>query len=537
MKKKMLPILVLVLLISACTPAINNAVVEREAPAVEEAVADSAENIVEEPEVEVEIESGPQIADEVIIGVGRNLYYGKSSWEMIHFSLDVWEPLIYVDKNMNPIPVLAESWESNEDMTEWTITIKEGITFHDGTPFTAQIAAENLQSAHENYMPIATLDYIEAVDDTHLTLYLTAPTPALANLLAGYSSAQFAPSTFEQADAEMPIPFGTGPYKFVNYDGEKITLQRNEDYYGSLAVTPRIVYHYIPDANTRILALQSGEIDAIADVGSIIPSQGALLEEDEHINLYTQDVTTTHYLFFNTDRAPLDQVALRQAIGLALDRDVLVNSAVYGYGNPPAGIITQLAANWQYPQSTPVYDIEQAKALAASVLGDERVSLSMVVSSSLANRWPYYEIAQIMQAQLTEIGVDIDIVSVEGGTWGEMLKNDEYDISMRPFTLSSGDPDDFMSYWVRKNGTFNVNYSISYQNETVQALVEEAISETDLNQRLVDYNDLQMILVDEVPFTPIYHEKTLFATRNNVFDLSLDHSFKPSLETVYKVID
>ena len=537
MKKFVLPILALMLALSACAPTANNTPAINENPAVEEEVAPVAEG-AEETATEELVESvEPQIADEVIIGVGRNLYYGNSSWEIIHFSLDVWEPLVYVDENMNPIPVLAESWESNEDNAEWTITIKEGITFHDGTPFTAQIAADNLLAAHENYTPLATLDHIEATDDTHLTIYLSAPTPALINLLAGYSSAQFAPATFEQAESEMPIPYGTGPYKFVNYDGEKITLERNEDYYGTLAVTPRIVYHYIPDANTRILALQSGEIDAIADVGSIIPSQGALLEADENINLFTQNVTTTHYLFFNTDKAPLDQVALRQAIGLALDRDLLVSSAVYGYGEAPAGIMTQLAASWQHPESKPVYDLEQAKELAASVLGEDRVSLTLVVSSSLANRWPYNEIAQIMQAQLAEIGVDIEIVTVEGGTWSEMLKNDEYDMSIRPFTLSSGDPDDFMSYWVRENGTFNVNYSISYQNTAAQALVEEAISETDLAQRLADYNELQMIIAEDVPFTPIYHEQTLFAARSNVFDLSMDPSFKPSLETVYKVVE
>jgi peptide/nickel transport system substrate-binding protein len=524
---------ILVLLMSACKA--NTALVEPTQANPVEASADLVTEPAATETVEVEPTTKPELADEVVIGVGRNLYYGNSSWEIIHMSLNVWEPLVYVDENLNPVPVLAESWSANDDMTEWTITIREGIVFHDGTPFTAQIAADNIQAAHENYTPLATLDHIEAINDTQLIIYLTAPTPALMNLLAGYSSAQLSPASFEQTESEVPVPYGTGPYKFESYDGEKITLVRNDEYYGELAITPTIIYHYIPDANTRILALQSGEIDAIADVGSIIPSQGALLSEDENINLLTQDVTTTHYIFFNNDKEPLNQVALRQAISMAINRDVLVQEAVYGYGEPAAGMITQLASSWQNPESKPVYDLEQAKELAASVLGDKRITLSFVISSSLSNRWPYAEIAQIMQAQLAEIGVDLDIVTVEGGTWSEMLANDEYDISIRPFTLSSGDPDDFMSYWVRENGTFNKDYSISYQDAEVQALVEAAISETDAAMRKEAYDNIQLILSEQVPFSPIYHEQTLFATRSNVFDLSMDESFKPTLATVYKL--
>jgi peptide/nickel transport system substrate-binding protein len=478
------------------------------------------------------------LASEVVIGVGRNLYYGHSDWHPIHGSLNVWESLIYPDENLNPQPVLAKSWSANADNTEWTITLKEGIYFHDGTPLTADVAVYNLLGAHENYTPLATLDRIEAVDDTIVKIYLTAPTPTLPNLLGGWQSAMFSPATHQQQDKDYPVPYGTGPYMFKEYvDGEKIVLVRNEAYWGEPAKTERIIYRYIPDANTRLLALQSGEIDAIADVGSIMPSQGALVESDGNLNLYLQDVVTTHYLFFNNDKAPFDNPTLRRAVSMALDRELVVNEAVYGYGVPATGNLTQLATSWVNPNAKPVYDPEQAKALAQSVLGDERMSVTFVLNSGLANRWPYAEIAQIIQYSLADLGLDVDIQTVEGGTWNEMLGNDEYDLSMRPYTMSSGDPDDFMTYWARSNGIFNKKYSISYADAHVEELIAEAIAEVDPATRKAYYDELQTIFIEQTPFTPIYHEVTLYAARKNVSGLSLDPIFNPSLATVYKAIE
>jgi peptide/nickel transport system substrate-binding protein len=478
----------------------------------------------------------PAYAREIVIGIGRDLYYGHSQWHPIHGSLHVWEPLVYPDENMNPQPFLATSWESNADATEWTFHLRPGIHFHDGTPLTAEVAVQNLLGTHENYTPLPTLDRIEALDEASFKIFLIAPTPALPDLLVFFQSAMLAPATREQAESDQPIPYGTGPFKFVDYvEGDRIVLERNEDYWGEPARTERIVYRYIPDATTRLQALQTGEIDAIADVGSIIPGQGQLIAQDPDLTLLTQEVLTTHYLFFNNDRAPFDNQTLRQAVSLAIDRALIVQETVYGYGVPGTSLITQLAAGWVNPDATPAYDLAQAQALAQSVLGDQRVAVTFVLNSGLANRWPYGEIAQLIQFTLADLGIDVEIQTVEGGTWNQLLADDEYHISMRPYTMSSGDPDDFMTYWARADGVFNRSYSIGYADETVQALIDAAVSEVDRSARRAAYDQIQAILIEQAPFTPIYHEITLYATRGDVVDLTMDALFKPSLATVYKL--
>ena len=534
MKKQSIPWIILTILAilagSCSSPAATVAPVE-----VSGQTEPMEEKVPEEP---VETITEPELADEVIIGVGRDLYYGNTQWHIIHGSLMVWEPLVYPDENLNPQPYLAASWEPNEDKTEWTFHLRDGITFHDGTLLTADVAVQNLMGIHENYTPLPTLDSMEVIDGLTFSIRLTEPTPALADLMVFFQSAMLSPASFEQAESETPVPFGTGPYKFGGLlADDSIVLEKNEDYWGEPARTERIIYSYIPDATTRLQALQSGEIDAIADVGCIQPSQAEIILGDETLMLLTQEVLTTHYLFFNNDKPPFDNQMLRQAVSLALNREQIVEETVYGYGVPGASMITQLAEAWVYPEAAPQTDLQQAQELAETVLGDDRITVSLLVNSGLAGRWPYGEIAQIIQYELADLGIDVEIEMVEGGTWNDRLADDDYNMSMRPYTMSSGDPDDFMTYWARPDGIFNTKYSIGYENREVLDLISSAVSETDPSERKASYDQIQELLLEQAPFTPIYHEVTLYATRSNIYGLALDAVFRPTLNTVYKVIE
>ncbi|MBN1264001.1 MAG: hypothetical protein JXA25_00805, partial [Anaerolineales bacterium] len=360
-------LVLLAMLVSSCNTAGDTP------PAIAEPTAGTEQAEPSEepgPQEAQETSTELKLSEEVVIAVGRDLYYGNTQWHKIHGSLMVWEPLVYPDENLNPQPYLATSWEPNDDLTEWTFHLREGITFHDGTPLTAEVAVQNLMGIHENYTPLPTLDSMEVIDDLSFRIILTEPTPALPDLLVFFQSAMLSPATFEQADSETPIPYGTGPYKFAGLlDDGSIVLERNDSYWGEPALTGRIIYKYIPDATTRLQALQSGEVDAIADVGCLQPSQAGIILADDSLVLLTQDVLTTHYLFFNNDKPPFDNQTLRQAVSLALDREQIVAETVYGYGVPAASLISQLAEAWTNPDAVPQTDPELAKELAASVLG------------------------------------------------------------------------------------------------------------------------------------------------------------------------
>ncbi|MEA3341127.1 MAG: ABC transporter substrate-binding protein, partial [Chloroflexota bacterium] len=314
-----------------------------------------------------------------------------------------------------------------------------------------------------------------------------------------------------------------------------IILERSDDYWGEPARLESVTFKYIPDATTRLAALQTGEIDAIADVGSLQPEQASVVEQDPDLVLLQQGVATSHYLTFNSGKPPFDDVRLRQAVSLLIDRQGLVDHTLYSFGEPGISVITPHARQWVRTDIAPPYDLEAAKALAEQALGGERVEASLVLHSGLLGRWPYENISQILQAAMAELGIDVEIKTMEGGAWSEALKAGEYNLTMMPYTLMTGDPDFFMGRWVWSEGDMNQKRSYGYANERADELVVAAISELDPVVRKEYYDELQAIVAEDVPFTPLFHEVTIYATRKNVKDLLLDVQFKPSLDKAYIV--
>jgi len=339
-------------------------------------------------------------------------------------------------------------------------------------------------------------------------------------------------------DGRPTTAVGTGPFKFVEYiEGDSIILERNDDYWGEPAKLEGVTFKYIPDASTRLAALQTGEIDAIADVGALQPEQASIIETDPDLVLLQQGVATTHYLTFKCGTPPFDDVRLRQAVSLALNRQSLVDNTLYGFGDPGVSVITIYAQDWVRTDIAPTYDMEKAQTLAGEALNGERVEARLILHSGLLGRWPYENISQILQATVADLGIDGKIDILEGGAWNEALKAGEYNITMMPYTLMTGDPDFFMGRWVWSEGDMNQRRSYGYANARADELVLAAISEVDQVKRRTQYDELQGILADEVPFTPLYHEITLYATRRSVRDLYLDVQFKPSIEKAYKVAE
>ncbi len=478
------------------------------------------------------------VKQELIIGLGRNLYYGPAEWYFLHGSLCVWEPLVILDNDMVAQPVLATGWEKNAKGTEWTFYLRQGVRFHDGTPFDADAVLLNVPALQREYdVTLPNLDRLEKVDDYTVRFVMKAPTPNLPQLIAYFSSAMISPASLN--DEGWPSgPVGSGPFKFVEYiEGDSVILERNPDYWGPAPRLERVTFKYIADANTRLAALQTGEIDAIMDVGSLQPEQAAVVEADPNLVLLQQGVATTHYLTFNSGKPPFDDVRLRQAVSMALDRQMLVDNTLYGFGDPGVSVITPYARSWVRTDIAPRYDPEAARSLAQEALGGEQVSVKLILSSALLGRWPYANIGQILKATVADLGIQVEIETVEAGAWNEALKSGDYHLTMMPYTLMTGDPDFFMSNWVWSQGSLNQRRSYGYANPRADELVVSAIAEVDEAVRKLQYDELQAIVAEDVPFTPLYHEITIYATRRTVRDLTLDVQFKPSLETAYRVAE
>ena len=479
----------------------------------------------------------PEVPQELTIGLGRDLWYGRETWFTLHDMCKVWESLLTLDNDMRIVPVLATSWESNEDATVWTFHLRQGIKFQDGTPFNADTVVFNIPKLQQGRTIIPNLDSVEKVDEYTVRFILTKATVALPLRMTGTTSAMLSPTTLAD-DGWLDTPIGTGPFKFVEYiEGDRIILERNEDYWGEPAKLQKVTFRSIPDATTRLAALQTGEIDAISDVGVLLPEQASIVEDHPDLVLLQQDTSTTHYLTFNSGKPPFDDMRLRQAVSMAVDLQSLVDNTLFGFGDPGVSVITSRAKDWARTDIAAPYDLAAAKALAEEVLGGERVEVRLVLHSGLLGRWPYESMSQIFQAVVADLGIDITIDTVEGGAWVEALKVGDYNMTMMPYTLVPADPDYFFGRWIWSEGFHNVGRSYGYANDRADELVLAAISEPDLAARKALYDELQAIVAEEVPTIPLYDEVTIYATQNTVKDFSMDVQFQPSISKAYRIAE
>ena len=484
-----------------------------------------------------ETEEKDTVAQELVIGIGRDFYNGPESSNFVHGSTGVWESLTYLNENLEPVMQLAEKITSDETKKVWTVTLREGIKFHDGSTLNADAVIKSAMRLKENlefdeYGTFLDLEKVEAAGDNVVVFTYKNPEPAFPAKVAYHGCPIFSLNSFD-AEGNLTHPYGTGPFKFEEYKkDDALILTRNDDYWGTKPKLTKVTFKVIPDPATRLAALKTGEIHAIADVGGVLPEQASDIEGNDDLVLHSQAVTTSHYIIFNNKKPPFNDQKLRQAVSMSIDRSQLVENVLSGYGDPASSIFTPLAEEWVLTDLWKT-DKEKAKELAGQVELQKPEKVSLVVSSALANRWPYKPIAEIIQSELKEYGLDVEIEMMEAGAWSEALKSGNYHMSLSPYTLMTGDPDFYFGRWIYSEGQMNTARGLGYKSSEADKLVLDAARETDTAKRKALYQDLQKLVAEDVPVAPIFNDISLYAVRKEVKDLQLDPFFKPSLEKVW----
>ncbi|MHA6627265.1 ABC transporter substrate-binding protein [Pseudonocardia sichuanensis] len=275
--------------------------------------------------------------NEIVVGLesettgwlpGRNLLINYPS---LNVAYAVFDPLMRTDANGEMRPYLAESLEPNADLTQWTLTLRPGVRFHDGTPLDAQA----LKTVYDQYLSIPTsnllgslrfVESLEVVDDLTVRYTLTEPDASFPAVLEGPAGWPFSPTAAAEqgADAFASQPVGTGPFRFASWlRGSELELERNEDYWREgLPKLDRITFQVITDENARVASLQSGDIDAMQTLRQSTVRQVRALE----------DVTTHDFIgnlaggqLLNTQQPPLDDVRVRQALAYAIDQPAILD--------------------------------------------------------------------------------------------------------------------------------------------------------------------------------------------------------------------
>lgn len=457
------------------------------------------------------------------IGVGRDLFDGPDSRTYVHGSTNTWEALTYLGPNLRAQPWLAESWRSQDQGRTWIFRLRDGVRFHDESPLTNQEAVASIKRimAQPKYDPTGIYRQVLSVEEKgerEIVFRLAKPSPAFPNLLAYYTSAIIHPSCFDQ-EGRLKSLIATGPFKLGKIKrGESIELEAFTGYWGTKPAYKKIRFLFIPDAQTRLMALLAGEVDAVADVGAILPEQAADLADAPQVKLQRQEVATTHYLFFNCRRAPFKDLNARLWLASILDREQLVRALTKGAGKVAKDPYSPMAGDWAYGLLQP----PAAKELKPPIVKRE---LLLLLHGGTIQRWPYLEIAQVLQERLAQNGVPAKIQVKEPGAYYEALQRGSFDLAIQPNTLMTGDPDFFYAYYLESKGT----RSFGCGCPEVDNLIEKARHEMDPAQRRALYRQLAERFNQQLPLLPLYHDVSLYAHLNRVDGFFMDHNFRPLL--------
>lgn len=354
------------------------------------------------------------IPQELVIGIGRDFYDGPESGNFLHPSTGVWESLTYPGIDLEPMMQLATKIDSADNNQVWTVFLRQQVKFHDGSPLNAEAVVKSVMRLKDNpeldeYSTFLTLDKVEATDDNTVKFTFNRSQPGFAAMVAGKGCPIFSIKSFDE-EGKVTHPYGTGPFKFEDYKkDEQLVITRNDNYWGEKAKLEKVTFKTVPDPSTRLAALTAGEIDAIVDVGGILPEQSSTIKKDENLVLLTQPVTTSHYVVFNNKKEPFNDKDLRQAVSLSLDRKELVDKVMSGYGQPAETLYTPLAEKWVTKE---LWKTDKAKAKELASKAGEPQKVDLIVNAALANRWPYKSIAEILQSELKELNFDVEIKTV-----------------------------------------------------------------------------------------------------------------------------
>lgn len=454
---------------------------------------------------------------------------------------NICEGLLCHDENNALKCNLAESWEA-ADPTTYVYHLRQDVKFSDGSDMTVDDVVYSLQRHMDenlgSYMNwfFENVESIEATGDYEVTVKLSQPDAnwqyvlaTSAGMIVKKDYAEEKGEDFGSADGGI---IGTGPFKYESWtSGSKVVLTKNENYWDSSAKTnvDEIDFSIISDDTTLSTALKSGQIDMAANFSTNLLDT---LHGYDNVTVCDNPGMGIHYIAFNTAREPFDDINVRKAISYAIDIDSISDNIVKETGTKGGqlpmtdSLFTVEPERWQeYVESLPghVYDLEKAKEYMAKSSVPEGFSCNVLVSQADSQR---YDVALVLQQSLSQIGIDVEVVSVTSDElysyqFGNILDKDgvrDYDMLVATWGADYPDPSGnlYPLYTTSNIGAGGYNCA-SYSNKTVDELLSKASVTVDNTERMDLLFEVCDIITEDEPYY-VYNYTRNFAVISNDYD-------------------
>ncbi|MBP6007849.1 MAG: ABC transporter substrate-binding protein [Rhodoferax sp.] len=485
-------------------------------------------------------------------GSPENFYPGiNTTGTSFDANLQIYDtPVQFERGGTKVIPALAERWDVSKDGMTYTFHLRKGVKFHSNKLFkpTRDFNADDfifsierqwvkddpyfkVTSSNHSYfddmdMP-KLLKSVDKIDEYTVKMVLNAPeAPFLANMAmphGGVQSKEYAiamlkAGTPEKLDQE---PIGTGPFTLVQYQKDAlIRYKAFPQYWAGKAKIDDLIFAITPDASVRWAKLQKGECHVMPYPN---PADVPAMRKDTSVKVLEQPGLNVGYLAYNTTKKPFDDVRVRKAVNMALNKKAIVDAVYLGTGVPATNPIPPTM--WSYNKSVKddAYDVEAAKKLlAAAGLKDGFTTDLWAMPVQRPYNPNAKRIAELMQADLAKVGIKAEIKSFEWGEYRKRMQAGEHQMGMLGWTGDNGDPDNFLNVLLGcASAKTNGSNVAKFCYKPFEDLIQKAKVTSNMAERTKLYEQAQVVFKEQAPWFTIAHSVALKPVRNEVIDFKI----------------
>lgn len=440
------------------------------------------------------------------------------------------------DGTTSVIPALAESWDISTDGLQYTFHLRQGVKFHNGNDFTAEDVAytfhrlltveggvnsefiDQVKGANELLEGTAdTLEGLEVVDDYTVKITLKEPYAAFLACISSpgvsiYDS-EATEAAGDQFGLDPAVTVGTGPFIFTSWTlNDQIVMTKNDNYWKGATALPGVVVKIIPDTETQTMMFENGELDII-DLDFVTDAI------DRFVATYPDQIVEGNrvgitYLTMNQNIEPLNNVQVRKAVQMAIDKQTILDALYGGRGQVEYGIFPHGLIGFNPDQEVIPYDPEAAKALLAEAGYADGFTMELSADSSASDTVTMA--LEIIKEQLAEVGINAEIKNYDQATWLDTRKAGELGSFLATWTADFNDPDNFIYTFFGNEEKTRIR-SINYPDTAVMERVSAARGIVNDDERIAEYHALEdKIIHEDAAWAPMYSRKHLFAVSKRV---------------------
>ncbi|GAB3352380.1 ABC transporter substrate-binding protein [Modestobacter lapidis] len=395
-------------------------------------------------------------------------------------------------------PSLATGWETSEDGLTWTFTLRDDVTFHDGSTFDSadvvysynRIIDEELNNAYR----FANVESVTADGPGTVVIQVSRPTPNLPALIGAFKGMAILPEGAAEEYDLTTEAVGTGPFTLESSDASSTELAAYEDYWGGAPGIGGVEFRYITEPAAALTALENGEVQW---TDNIPPQQIEPLSDSDAVELATTPSVDYWYLSMNYAREPFGNPQVRQAIATAIDRGAVTEAARFGAAEPNQ---TAIPEDSYFHTDYAPYDADPqaAQQLLQQAGVQTPISMGLMVTDEFPET---VTAAQVIASQLQPIGIDVDVQTVDFATWLDRQAQGDFDAFLLGW-LGNIDPFDYYHSQHITGGASNYQ---GYSNPQVDQLLTAAAGETDREARKELYDQAAQLIVDDASYVYLYN--------------------------------